>query len=40
VLGASGASGDRAVETCHGDEAVRAEPFDATELPLGALWAR
>jgi Uma2 family endonuclease len=35
-----GPSGYRAVETCHGDEAVRAEPFDAIELPLGALWGR
>jgi Uma2 family endonuclease len=35
-----GASGHRMVETCHGDEAVRAEPFDAIELPLGVLWAR
>jgi Uma2 family endonuclease len=35
-----GASGYRVVETCHGDEAVRAEPFDAVELSLGALWAR
>ena len=33
-------SGYRVVETCHGDEAVRAEPFDAIELPLGVLWAR
>lgn len=22
----------------HGDVAVRAEPFDAVELPLGRLW--
>ena len=35
-----GRGGYRVVETCHGDEAVRAEPFDAIELPLGALWAR
>jgi Uma2 family endonuclease len=35
-----GPSGYRLVETCHGDEAVRAEPFDAIELPLGALWGR
>jgi Uma2 family endonuclease len=35
-----GPSGYRVVESCHGDEVVRAEPFDAVELPLGALWAR
>ena len=35
-----GAGGYRIVENCHGDEAVRAEPFDAIELSLGALWAR
>jgi Uma2 family endonuclease len=35
-----GAGGYRVIETCHGDEAVRVEPFDAIELPLGALWAR
>lgn len=32
-----GVSGYRVFETCHGDEAVRAEPFDAVELPLGVL---
>jgi Uma2 family endonuclease len=28
------------VETFEGDAKVRAEPFDAIELDLGALWAR
>jgi Uma2 family endonuclease len=28
------------VETYEGEAAVRAEPFDAIELPLAALWAR
>jgi Uma2 family endonuclease len=28
------------VETFEGDEKVRAEPFDAIELDLSALWAR
>ncbi|MGK4004362.1 Uma2 family endonuclease [Sorangium sp. So ce1036] len=28
------------LDTHEGDEAVRAEPFDALELPLAALWAR
>jgi hypothetical protein len=32
-----GASGSRMVASCHGDEVVRAEPFDAIELPLGVL---
>ncbi len=35
-----GPGGYREAETCHGDEAVRAKPFDAIELPLAALWAR
>lgn len=35
-----GPSGYSLVETCHGDEVVRAEPFAAVELSLGALWAR
>ena len=26
------------LETFEGDSAVRAEPFDAIELPLGSLW--
>lgn len=26
------------VATHEGDEVVRAEPFDAVELPLGKLW--
>jgi Uma2 family endonuclease len=25
-------------QTCGGDDPVRAEPFDAIELELGALW--
>ncbi|WP_437994812.1 Uma2 family endonuclease [Sorangium sp. So ce185] len=28
------------LDTYEGDEAVRAEPFDAIELPLADLWAR
>jgi Uma2 family endonuclease len=28
------------VDTFEADAAVRAEPFEAAELPLGALWAR
>ncbi len=28
------------LDTHEGDEAVRAEPFEAIELPLAALWAR
>ncbi|WP_437683667.1 Uma2 family endonuclease [Sorangium sp. So ce131] len=28
------------LDTYEGDEAVRAEPFDAIELPLAVLWAR
>lgn len=28
------------VDTWEGDVAVRAEPFDAVELPLAALWSR
>jgi Uma2 family endonuclease len=28
------------LETFEGDAVVRAEPFDAIELPLTALWAR
>ena len=32
--------GYRLVTTFEGDEKVRAEPFDAIELELGALWAR
>jgi Uma2 family endonuclease len=35
-----GPSGYRVVETCHGDEEVRVEPFAAVVLSLGALWAR
>ncbi len=35
-----GPAGYQTVETCHGDEAVRAEPFEALELPLAALWRR
>lgn len=30
----------RTVRVHEGDDAVRAEPFDAIELELGALWAR
>jgi Uma2 family endonuclease len=30
----------RIVETHHDDARVRAEPFDAIEVELGALWAR
>lgn len=30
----------RIVATHHGDAQVRAEPFDAIALELGALWAR
>ena len=32
--------GYRLVTTFEGEENVRAEPFDAIELELGALWAR
>jgi Uma2 family endonuclease len=32
--------GWRLVGTWHGDAGVRAEPFDAIELPLAALWVR
>jgi Uma2 family endonuclease len=32
--------GWRLVRTWHGDAKVRAEPFDAIELELAALWAR
>jgi hypothetical protein len=32
--------GWRLVATWHGDAKVRAEPFDAIELELAALWAR
>ena len=32
--------GYRIVVTYHGDAPVRAEPFDAIALELGALWAR
>lgn len=28
------------LETYEGDEVIRAEPFEAIELPLGTLWAR
>jgi hypothetical protein len=28
------------LDTFEGDASVRADPFDAIELPLGALWAR
>jgi Uma2 family endonuclease len=28
------------LDTHEGDASVRAEPFDAIELPLAALWAR
>jgi hypothetical protein len=28
------------VDTFEGDTLVRAEPFDAIELPLGRLWER
>ena len=34
------AEGYRLVTTFEGEEKVRAEPFDAIELELGALWAR
>lgn len=30
----------RLVLVATGDDPIRAEPFDAIELPLGALWAR
>jgi hypothetical protein len=30
----------RLVGAWHDDAQVRAEPFDAVELDLGALWAR
>jgi Uma2 family endonuclease len=30
----------RLIVTYHGHKAVRAEPFDAIELDLGALWQR
>ena len=39
VLRLDGAS-YRLVTTWRGDMSVRAEPFDAIELELGALWAR
>jgi Uma2 family endonuclease len=32
--------GYRIVATAHGDAKVRAEPFDAIELELAAMWAR
>lgn len=32
--------GWRLVETYEGEEAIRAEPFEAMELALGSLWAR
>jgi hypothetical protein len=32
--------GYRVLETWRGDAVVRAEPFDAIELPLAVLWAR
>jgi hypothetical protein len=32
--------GEEALGTHAGDERVRAEPFDAIELELGALWMR
>ena len=28
------------LETFEGDETIRAEPFEAMELPLATLWAR
>lgn len=39
VLRLDGA-GWRVAATFEGDAIVRAEPFDAIELELGALWAR
>ena len=32
--------GWRLVQTHAGEEAIRAEPFDAVELELGSLWSR
>jgi Uma2 family endonuclease len=34
------AKGYRLVEVFSGDDRVRAAPFDAVEIELGALWAR
>jgi Uma2 family endonuclease len=39
-LAAGEVAGWRLVVTFSGDEKVRAEPFDAIELDLGALWSR
>lgn len=35
-----GPNGYRVAETCHGDDVVRAEPFEAIELALSTLWSR